>query len=159
DRDVPAERLGAELLGALEAIVGAVESGVADLGGLQRLVDEERGDAEREGDGLEAEVDEGAAGDLHRGRYGPDAFDVGDVLLAEVGFDAGADVVEGGAEGVEALFVGSLGGACGLHRSGPFCASWTDASCCGAVITVTVQTVNISDRDFSRRERWAWAKQ
>ena len=85
DGRVPAELLRGEPLGAGELVVGAVQRGVADLGRLQLLVQPEGDDAEEERDGLEAEVDEDAADDLHRAREAIEAADVGDVGVAHAG--------------------------------------------------------------------------
>ena len=106
DRDVPGERLGVVAFGAGELVVGAVERRVADLRRLELFVEPQGADAETEGDGLEAEVKEGAAGDLHRAGEEVHALDVADVFGADLGFDAGADGVDGLAEASEPLGAG-----------------------------------------------------
>src|SRR5580700_1164517 len=105
DRRVPAELLRRERLRTRKAIVRSVQGGVTDLGGLQLLVNPEREDADREGNRLEAEVNEAPTEDLHRAREAIQPLDVPDVFGSDALLGALLDGVELLAESAEALVV------------------------------------------------------
>ena len=80
---------------------------MADLGGLELLVQPQRRDAGRERDRIEADVDQHPADDLGRGRHPLDPDDVGDVVGADLSVDPGLERVEvGGQRAVAQVGVG-----------------------------------------------------
>ena len=87
-----------------------MQRGVADLGGLQLLVDPQREYARAEADGLEAEVDELAADDLAGAAGAVEPLHVADVGGAHVGLDPGLDGVDLEAEPAQTLGFAGFGG-------------------------------------------------
>src|SRR5262249_49356327 len=87
----------------LELVVSAVERGVPDLQSLKLLVEPERPYPQREGDRIDAQMNERSACDFHGSREGVDAADVSDVLLAHLRLDPIADGVDRLGEAPQAL--------------------------------------------------------